>query len=218
MSSKVLIIIESGKKGSNEYNFLKTFIKEIIKKDIDDIDFLSVNGWTNLTENAIEKNIRKNQLEETKVIIIFDADDPSKDNGGFKNRKNEIENKIEKIIKKFNHEIDYPLFLFPNNKDDGDFETLLENIINKDHQQLLDCFGEYEGCIEQCKQYKQYKQYNTPNRKTKMYAYITSFKHNEKNLKEVKKGNWFFNNKKYWNLDAPYLFPLKDFLEKNVNY
>ena len=71
MSSKVLIIIESGKKGSNECNFLKTFLKEIIKKDIDDKDFLSVNGWTNLTENAIEKNIRKNQLKEKKTIFNY---------------------------------------------------------------------------------------------------------------------------------------------------
>ena len=205
MSSKVLIIIESGKKDSNECNFLQTFIKEIIKKDIDYKDFLHVNGWTNLTKNANEKNIRKNQLEGTKVIIIFDADDPSKDNGGFKNRKNKIEN----MIKGFKDKIDYQLFLFPNNKDDGDFETLLENIINSKHQQLLDCFGEYEGCIGKS------NQYNTPNRKAKMYTYITSFKHNKKNLKEVKKRNWFFNNKKYWNLDAPYLLPLKEFLKTN---
>ena len=117
------------------------------------------------------------------------------------------------MIKGFNPEIDYPLFLFPNNKDDGDFETLLENIINKDdHQQLLDCFGKYEGCIGKS------NRYNTPNRKAKMYAYITSFRHNKTNLKEVKKGNWFFDDKEYWNLAAPYLFPLKDFLEKNVNY
>ena len=67
MSSKVLIIIEYGKKGSNECNFLK----EIIKKDIDDKDFLSVNGWTNLTENAIEKNIRENQLKEKKTIFNY---------------------------------------------------------------------------------------------------------------------------------------------------
>ena len=72
MSSKVLIIIESGKKGSNECNFLKTFLKKNIKKDIDEfVNFYPINGWTNLTENAIEKNIRKNQLKEKKTIFNY---------------------------------------------------------------------------------------------------------------------------------------------------
>ena len=52
--------------------FSKNFSKKkIIKKDIDDKDFLSVNGWANLTENAIEKNIRKNQLKEKKTIFNY---------------------------------------------------------------------------------------------------------------------------------------------------
>ena len=200
---ELAIIIESKNKESVEYNFLKTFIKKNIKKDIDEfVKFYLINGWTNLKNIHIE--IEKGEFIQKKNIIIFDADDPSKDNGGFKNRKNKIENEI----KKFKPKIDYQLFLFPNNKDDGDFETLLENIINPKHQQLLDCFGEYEGCIEKS------DQYNTPNRKAKMYAYITSFRHNEKNLEKVKKRNWFFDDKEYWNLDAPYLLPLKEFLKK----
>ena len=208
---KLAIIIESKSEESVECNFLKTFIKKIIKKDIDKfVNFYPINGWTSL------KNIRipleKGDFIQKKNIIIFDADDPSKDNGGFQNRKNKIENKIENMIKGFKDKIDYPLFLFPNNKDDGDFETLLENIINPKHQQLLDCFGKYEGCIEKS------DQYNTPNRKAKMYAYITSFQHNKTNLEKVKKRNWFFDDEEYWDLAASYLFPLKDFLEKNVNY
>ena len=51
---ELAIIIESKNKESAEYNFLKTFIKEIIKKDIDDKDFLHVNGWTNLKNIHID--------------------------------------------------------------------------------------------------------------------------------------------------------------------
>ena len=201
---ELVIIIESKSEESVECNFLKTFIKKIIKKDIDKfVKFYPINGWTSLKD--IRTPLEKGEFIQKKNIIIFDADDPSKDNGGFKNRKNRIENEI----KKFKHKIDYQLFLFPNNKDDGDFETLLENIINKDHQQLLDCFGKYEGCIEKS------DQYNTPNRKAKMYTYITSLQHNKENLEKVKKRNWFFDNEEYWDLDASYLSPLKEFLETN---
>lgn len=106
-------------------------------------------------------------------------------------------------------------FLFPNNNDDGAFEELLLNIINPQHKGLIDCFDKYEMCIGG--QDASGELYETPNTKAKIYSYITSFKRSRKERERIKGGNWDFQNFKYWNLDAEYLKPLKEFIGKHVN-
>ena len=50
-----------------------------------------------------------------------------------------------------------------------------------------------------------------------MYAYISSFKRTNTQKEQIKnKGLWDFENSEYWNMQAVYLEPLKDFLQKNV--
>jgi len=50
-----------------------------------------------------------------------------------------------------------------------------------------------------------------------MYAYIDAFKKSEKQREEMKKNNYFFENKEYWDLDSPYLSNLQNFLLTNLD-
>lgn len=110
--------------------------------------------------------------------------------------------------------MDFKLFLFPNNKDEGAFEELLLKITNPKHQCLLDCFNGYEMCIGSND--KENKIYERPNTKARIYSYISTFKRSRSQKEKFKAGNWDFQNTEYWNLDAEYLKPLKDFFLNNI--
>lgn len=60
-------------------------------------------------------------------------------------------------------------FLFPNNQDDGDLETLLLEIAK--HDEFLKCFEGYLECIKSKEHYKPIKNIS----KSKWYAYLEVF-------------------------------------------
>jgi len=135
-------------------------------------------------------------------LIIFDAD------RDFKKRQKEI-NALKETAN-----IDFDLFLFPNNQSQGDLEVLLENIVNPQHRQLLDFFDTYTNSIQSLLDKNAQLPYAIPDRKTKIYAYITSFKRSEEDNELLKKGNYFYDNPIFWDLKASYLNRLKIFLQK----
>jgi hypothetical protein len=137
-------------------------------------------------------------------VVIVDADGKWNIKGWtFQSEKQ----KIETLKKDLGVEFD--LFLMPNNQEEGDFEMLLEAIINQDHRKIIDCHISFEDCI------KENKDYLTPNRKARIYSYITSFKRTQKENEDFKnKGNWFFENQEYWNFGANELDHLKIFLRQ----
>lgn len=67
----------------------------------------------------------QNSVEEGINLIIFDAD-TEVNGGGYKKRKEELLAEL-KVLK-----IDAEIFLWPDNGNDGDFETMLESIARKD--------------------------------------------------------------------------------------
>lgn len=204
------IFIESGSSNSNEYNFLKTLIEQCVgKKEKEDYILITVGGKDSLEKNKSKFSDHTSDAE--KNLVIFDADIPET-GGGFKNRKTELVSLLTKM------DVSYELFLFPNNKDDGTFEHLLEKLINPEHKRMLDCFKCYEKCLEKYTQSDGSFSYQTPDQKAKMYAYISSFKRSNTQKEQIKhKGLWGFENSEYWNMQAIYLEPLKDFLQKNVS-
>ncbi len=205
------IIIEDGK-DSYVRQFLETFLIHIGKDDASRekrIEFISCDGWTNLSK--IRNILTENQDANKQNLIIFDADFELND-GGFEKRKNQIKESLQRI--EINN---YKIFLFPNNNDDGDFEILLEKIINTDHKCLLDCFKNYEECLSKFTDDKNMCKYNLPVRKSKMYSYIDAFPKNKEEKERFKsKKDWFFNNKIYWDLDNDYLKPLIFFLKDGI--
>lgn len=137
-----------------------------------------------------------NNINGTTNLFIFDADTFEIESDNFGRYKTE-----------------YPIehFLLPNDESDGDLETLLEQIINLEHQAIFDCWVGYEDCLRSHKE----KNYTTPARKTKIYAYLEALLGESKNQKKkIKEAERDYSNTSHWNLNAPALNNLKTFLDK----
>ncbi|MFD0837106.1 DUF3226 domain-containing protein [Mariniflexile aquimaris] len=162
----------------------------------------SIGGWTKLelSKSIIEKHIDEGHT----VVLVFDADTVEK-KGGFIKRSEEL----NYILKKLNFQINF--FLFPNNTNDGDFESLLESIASSDRKDIFKCFDAYEACVKSLN--KPSLNFITPIRKSRIYAYMETFPEIDKlKSKELKAGSNFFDNKSYWDLNSKALEPLNNFL------
>lgn len=189
------IYLESKSNKTPEYVFVRTLLSHIgVSPEL--FSIIPINGKDSL--HKAKKQFIQNTLEGGLNLIIFDADTPD-NNGGHALRRLEIENTLARLG------IESDIFLFPNNQDDGDFESLLEELALKDrHQAFFGCFNDYEMCLG--------NDYVHPNRKGKLHAYITSMKMSGMKRRNIGSGEWLFDNPDYWNLDAEYLLPLKQFL------
>ncbi|GAA8067340.1 hypothetical protein HpHA3_05570 [Helicobacter pylori] len=135
MSKKILIYTE----GKSDRNFLGWYLNFLKYKD--HFDIFDIEGKDKLISDEFLEKIDKilNNKHKTykQVCIIFDADkkESQESDAGF-------DNKLEHICKELKEKrIDFPreqIFLFPNNQDDGDLETLLLEIAN--HKEFINCF------------------------------------------------------------------------------
>lgn len=135
--SKVCIFIESDKETTNEGHFVRHIAELIYAGDSKEIEIVGTGGYTNLKKFAVQ--MQRNTDNGIKNLVIFDADFPH--TGGFEKRNLKLLNLKEK------EKVDFELFLFPNNQDDGTFEHLLEHLATEEHKGLLECFEGYESCI-----------------------------------------------------------------------
>ncbi|MGL2497439.1 DUF3226 domain-containing protein [Helicobacter pylori] len=169
MSKKTLIYTE----GESDKKFLSWCLDVWKNEDHFDqahFDIIHVEGKDKLFSDEFCKrieNILKNKNQEYRqVCIIFDADikkENQESDAGF-------DNKLKHIREKFKEKgTDFPkeqIFLFPNNQDDGDLETLLLEIAK--HDDFLKCFEGYLECIKSKEHYKPIKRI----RKNKWHAYL----------------------------------------------
>lgn len=190
------IYLETGKKTTSEYVFIEALLKTLdVEKSLFRIE--CVNGKDNL-QNAINTFIA-NTENGGKNLIIFDADSPQ-NGGGFTKRKNELEDTLKKLGVKAD------VFLFPNNRDDGDFETLIAQLAQKEkHKRFFDCYEDYEKCLG--------IDYLSPNLKGKLFTYISAMPMSKTKRDRLGQGQWLFENNEYWNLESEALEPLKGYLE-----
>ncbi len=208
------IYIEAKNNHQTEYFFLKAIISECFpeKKEGSDFKFYFLDGVDNLfSENTSNiQTIQKAQAEGTKVIVIADADTIEK-GWGYEKRKKQIEEGMKQ------NSVSFDYFIYPKNRDEGDVETLMEEIARKDlHKTFFDCFEKYEMCISG-ETYENGKQkYNTPNLKGKLHTYITAQKLSNKKKSKLGEGNWLFDDKNYWDVDSEVLNPLKEFLKAHL--
>lgn len=192
----IKIFLETGSKTTSEYVFIKTLIKHLgVEDKVSEI--VQVNGKDNLKNSS--NAFLTNTLEGGVNLVIFDADSPD-NNGGFDVRKEELKRQFDLMS------IQADLFLFPDNANDGDFETLLEKIARKDiNQRFFDCFGDYEKCLG--------NDYQSPDLKGKMFTYISAQKSlSKRERSNLGKGEWLFDNNEYWDLGSPFVEPLKQFI------
>jgi len=189
----------------------KYFIEAIIKYlnlDINKFYFISTNGYTNL--NLVKQEFDKANDLNYKTFVIFDAD-YNETSGGYTKRKKYLNDKKKEL------NIEFDLFLFPNNNDDGTLEDLLEKIVNPKHKGIIDCFENYENCLKKYKDNNGSFLYRSPIQKSKIFAYIDAFKKTKKQEEEYKKNHTLYLNSEYWKLNSEYLKPLLSFINKNYS-
>ena len=187
MNQKYLILVE----GIADKKFLEDYIKHNYNNFNENIK-IEINNGNSFNEKKII-NIKKYIDDNHKLILIFDAD-------------NDIQNSIANIkynLTNYNLN-DEDIFLFPNNKDNGNLENILINIAVR--KEIMDCFDNYIKCIESL------ENTDTPINKSKVYAYLDTIK--GYNKKKIKEENRDYNDNKIWNIDSDYLIPLKIFLDK----
>ncbi len=209
------IFIEAKSDKTSEYHFLQTIINIFFPEA--EIEFIFMDGIGNLFKEAILNQIKVAQETGEQIIVFADADSVTKGYGYVK-RKKEIDNGI------INNSVSFPYFIYPNNQDDGDVETLMEvAALKAPNKVFFDCYADYETCLKGVKDSNGEYIYNVPSLKGKVYAYAaaqTIYNTQQKQriplIKSMGCGDWAFNNKNYWNLEVDALQPLKDFLTINL--
>ncbi len=187
MSKKTLIYTE----GESDKKFLSWCFDVWKNEDHFDqahFDIIHVEGKNNLFSDGLCKDIKRILNNEDhrykQVCIIFDADIKEENQEGDAG----FDNKLKHIRKEFKEKgTDFPkeqIFLFPNNQDDGDLETLLLEIAK--HDEFLKCFEGYLECIKSKEHYKPIKNI----RKNMLYAYLEVF-----GLQDFFKYKWDINDK-----------------------
>jgi hypothetical protein len=173
----------------------------------------TTDGWTTLNSSGgdtFRKKMEENTQQGIINLIIFDADS-QENGGGVTTRKNDIEEWKKK------YHLDFELFLFPNNHDDGALENLLEQIINPQNSSVFECWQQFEKCLP-TKTGCTRSPLTIPAKKSKIYAYLEVLHGETESEKEsVKDPNRDFKNTHHWNLNAPALNALKDFLHRHLD-
>lgn len=202
------IFIEAEGKKTPEYNFLKAFVD--LHFPTKDIEFICIGGIGNLFNEVNINQMSQAQAVGDQILILIDADTVAK-GYGFVKRKADIENDMQTL------EISFPYFIYPNNQDDGEVETLMESVARRDlHPVFFDCFEDYERCVSGAKDKYGNPLYNTPNLKGKLHTYMNAQKLSNKLRRGLGTGDWLFSNNYYWDLNSVVLQPLKDFFATNL--
>lgn len=164
-------------------------------------------GYKKLSDEINIREMRINTDQGGVNLVIFDAD---KD---IEARRKELE-----AVKEQYH-VEFEFFLLPNNKDAGELEDLLENIINPNNRPILDCWEDYEKELVQLDiPDRTPPPLTTPAKKTKIYGYLEALLGESKSQKEqIKEVNRNYENTQHWDLDAEYLEPLKEYMNDNIS-
>lgn len=194
------IYIETNKRETSEYVFIQAVLKNLFGAEWKEIaEIIPVNGKDNLEQ--VVPQMQDCTEQNGKNLVIFDAD--FKENkGGFESRQKEL------LFKQQELGVSFELFLFPNNHDDGDVESCFEIMMLPEHQQIMDCFHDFEMCLGQ--------EYVHPNRKGRCFTYISSMQMSKTKRDRLGSGQWIFENNNYWNINAAGLLPLKQFLRNHL--
>ncbi len=197
--------------GIADKKFLEDFISIHYSTNIQEDDIITTGGWTKLISSGKEGEMVRNKMTQHTDnggvnLLIFDADD---------NRQTRTDD-IKKWQKKYN--LNFHIFLWPDNKKRGDLETVLENIINPSNQPIFDCWNNYEKCLQNIVIQGRIEPLTIPARKTKIYGYLESLLEPTESQKEkIKERNRDYTKTEFWDLHSNYLKPLKQFLDRHIN-
>jgi hypothetical protein len=173
--------------GLDDKKFIQDYLKYIDRYS-PNISIEDTGGWTKL--NLAEPQFTENTFLDGINITIFDADT------NFASRKAQI----DRIIS--DNGLQTVLFLFPNNADPGNLDTLLRNISNPEYATIFNCFDSYKDCLSHTS-----VSYKLPTIKHDIYSYLYCVEG------DPRPGKRDFLISDHWNLGSPLLDNLKTFLE-----
>lgn len=199
--------------GISDQRFLRDFLKVHYEINISDEDLKknryieNMGSWNKLP--SLDLKIKESYSDYTSLIFL-DADDEKVINKpGF-----EATIKfVTELMTAWNW-TKYDIFVLPNHQDKGTVEDLLENVINKKHSQIFECWNEFENCLSKD------KSLTIPAKKSKIYSYLECL-HGVTNQEKdkCKDPNRDFQDESLWdirNLENPYILKLKEFLDKHL--
>ncbi|MCD4745061.1 MAG: hypothetical protein K8R58_02055 [Bacteroidales bacterium] len=203
---KVRIFVE----GIADTKFLKDYISYKYNIQLEKEDIIETDGWTNIYSNdnseLIKNKMAQNTDDDGVNLLIFDADN------NFSERLKNIASWRQKT------NLNFEIFLWPNNSDAGDIETVLENIINTDNTPIFNCWKNYEICLRSKSIKGRTNPLTTPAKKTKIYGYLEALLGETKSQKQrIKERNRNYKNTEFWDLDSGYLNALNAFLDKHFS-
>ncbi len=159
----------------------------------------------NFNIDKISALVDKTSENPKNLLLICDADftENKKSYDGFQNTKSTLQPIVSRLKKKFkNKEISF--FILPNNKDDGNLDSLFLECANSKVTKKLNCVDDYLKCLGEKP---------SINKKDKLYAQLLiSATGHQKDYKNV--GDVADEKAGYWNFDHKSLDPLKKFLNK----
>lgn len=170
---------------------------------------LATGGWTRLPEKAAPIAQRA-----TRNLIIFDADTPDlHPRGGQVARREAV---IEQMA---GLDPQAYLFLLPDNTRDGNLETLLLDLVQPPHDQVMACFDHYDNCLAHYTTPAGERLYHIPSAKRRVYDYVNvlPLTQPERVRHEEQNGQKIFDNPHWWNLTADAIKPLRQFLLDHVS-
>jgi hypothetical protein len=204
MERPIKIFVE----GIADIRFIENYVDFLYGIKLSKNDVIGTKGWNNLInqENSGQAYIIQMNINSDNGginLVIFDAD-------------TDTETRRSDILKwKKDNSLDFELFLFPNDKDTGALEDLLEQIINSKNSSIFDCWNDYEVCLVGSKIEGRIEPLTTPAKKTKIYGYLEALLGKTRKEKDlIKEANRNYLNADHWNLSSDALNPLKDFLDK----
>lgn len=200
MKERFHIIVE----GLADLVFIEQYYRHLFGKPAPEGFIFKTDGKDNLPKFA--NQMRTMSANGGINLVIFDADE-------------DIEARRKELLSiKVQFGVEFELFLFPNDRDKGALEDLLENIINPNNKPIFECWEGYEKELVKLDiPGRTPPPLTTPAKKTKIYGYLEALLGSSSDEKKlIKDANRDYENTQHWNLDAEYLGALKGFLERNL--
>ncbi len=178
----------------------KRFLEQLIEYHWGKVkkeSIVATGGYTNLLSGNTYLNLMKRNSDDGGInLVVFDADDDCK-----QRRRDLLKWKAETGA-------EFELFLFPDDRTEGELEDLLEGIINIDNRPVMDCWETYENSLKEIVlPWKDGMPLTIPAKKTKIYAYLEvlleASKSEKKKIKEAYRdytnvNHWDLNSNKLW--------------------
>lgn len=184
MTTACVIFVE----GDNDRSFVKRLLNHL---QLSNFEVEIIGGGVSKLHKA-QPTISRRHAEGKRISVILDADaDANRTREEFESKNRELDLQVDR------------LFLFPDDESPGDLESLLEEIAVSRHRAIHDCFSTYVDCLK-----ARPENYRLPDSKARIFAYCEALGNGPKEADRD------YGETDHWDMDAPALRPLKNFLRE----